>query len=61
MSERGPNQAYLLLGSNIEAERHLTLAVRELSRLGTLRAVSHVWETPPVGCGDQPNFLNAGV
>jgi 2-amino-4-hydroxy-6-hydroxymethyldihydropteridine diphosphokinase len=55
------NLAYLSLGSNIEPERHLPDAVAYLAQFGRVRAVSTVWETPPVGCTDQPNFLNAAM
>lgn len=57
----GANTAYLLLGSNIRAEDHLPAAVCRLQRYGSIAAVSRVWETRPVGCPDQPNFLNAAV
>jgi 2-amino-4-hydroxy-6-hydroxymethyldihydropteridine diphosphokinase len=56
-----PNLAYLSLGSNIEPERNLPAAVSQLDQFGRVRAVSSVWETPPVGFSDQPNFLNAAV
>jgi 2-amino-4-hydroxy-6-hydroxymethyldihydropteridine diphosphokinase len=56
-----PNRAYLSLGSNLEAERHLPAAVALLGRFGRVRAVSTVWESPPLGFSDQPNFLNAVV
>lgn len=55
------NLAYLSLGSNIEPERHLPAAVAFLAQYGCVRVVSTVWETPPVGFRDQPNFLNAAV
>jgi 2-amino-4-hydroxy-6-hydroxymethyldihydropteridine diphosphokinase len=55
------NLAYLSLGSNIEPERHLPAALAGLAQFGHIRAVSTVWETPPLGFGDQPNFLNAAV
>jgi len=55
------NLAYLSLGSNIQPERHLPAAVAQLARFGRVRAVSTVWETPPLGLTDQPNFLNACV
>jgi 2-amino-4-hydroxy-6-hydroxymethyldihydropteridine diphosphokinase len=56
------NRAFLSLGSNIEPERHLPWAVRELGRFGRVVKVSRVWETEPVGCpGRQPNYLNAAV
>jgi 2-amino-4-hydroxy-6-hydroxymethyldihydropteridine diphosphokinase len=55
------NLAYLSLGSNIEPERNLPAAVARLTRYGGVKAVSSVWESPPVGLSDQPNFLNAVV
>jgi len=55
------NLAYLSLGSNIEPERHLPMAVAHLAHWGRVRAVSTVWETTPVGFADQPHFLNAVV
>jgi len=55
------NRAYLSLGSNIEPERYLPAAVQRLARFGQIRAVSHVWQTQPVGLVDQPDFLNAAV
>jgi len=55
------NLAYLSLGSNIEPERHLPVAVAHLARYGSVRAASSVWESPPFGLSDQPRFLNAAV
>ncbi len=55
------NLAFLSLGSNINAEKNLPAAVALLSRYGTVKAVSTVWESAPVGYRDQPNFLNAAV
>jgi 2-amino-4-hydroxy-6-hydroxymethyldihydropteridine diphosphokinase len=49
---------YLGLGSNIDAERNLRLAVRELQRRFGELAVSRVYQSPPLGFeGD--DFLNA--
>jgi 2-amino-4-hydroxy-6-hydroxymethyldihydropteridine diphosphokinase len=59
---RGPaNLAYLSLGSNIEPARNLPAAVTHLAQFGRVQAVSGVWESPPLGFNDQPNFLNAAV
>ncbi len=53
-------QVCLLLGSNIQPERNLPLAVERLGcRVSILRA-SSVWETPAVGSRG-PNFLNAAL
>lgn len=51
----------LLLGSNIDPERNLSVAARELSRVGKIIAVSQVWESAPVGFTEQANFLNAAM
>lgn len=65
MSERRANRAYLSLGSNIEPERNLPAAVRELAAFGRVLAVSSVWESVPFGvpANQAPgqNFLNAAV
>jgi 2-amino-4-hydroxy-6-hydroxymethyldihydropteridine diphosphokinase len=55
------NLVYLSLGSNIEPEENMRAAVEMLATLAKLRAVSSVWETPPLGLTDQPNFLNAAA
>ena len=52
--------AYIALGANL-GDRLVTLqeAVRRLGQLGTVEAVSSVYETDPFGYGNQPPFLNA--
>ena len=55
------NRVYLSLGSNIAPERNLPAAVRELARYGRIIGISQVWQTPPEGDVDQPDFLNAAV
>lgn len=54
--------AYIALGANL-GDRLATLqaAVDQLASLGTVEAVSPVYETDPVGYLDQPQFLNAVV
>jgi 2-amino-4-hydroxy-6-hydroxymethyldihydropteridine diphosphokinase len=54
------NQVCLLIGSNIEPEQNLVLAVEMLQKHMTILRVSSVWETPPVG-SDGPCFLNAAL
>lgn len=56
-----PNRAYLSLGTNLEPEHNLVLAVARLSQFGRIVAASTVWQTKPVGLADQPDFLNAVV
>jgi 2-amino-4-hydroxy-6-hydroxymethyldihydropteridine diphosphokinase len=54
--------AYIGLGANLgEREATLREAVRRLGTLGTVTAVSSLYETEPVGYRDQPPFLNAVV
>jgi 2-amino-4-hydroxy-6-hydroxymethyldihydropteridine diphosphokinase len=55
------HRAYIGLGSNLEAERHLPVAVDELATLGSIAAVSRVYESAAVGETDQPYYLNAAV
>jgi 2-amino-4-hydroxy-6-hydroxymethyldihydropteridine diphosphokinase len=55
------HQAYILLGSNVNKERHLPNAIRHLREHGRLLAVSSVYETVAVGRTDQPNFFNAAA
>jgi 2-amino-4-hydroxy-6-hydroxymethyldihydropteridine diphosphokinase len=53
-------RAYLSLGSNLEPQRQLTSALRELrARFGALQ-VSPVYRTPAVGF-EGPDFLNLAV
>ncbi|GIU74135.1 MAG: 2-amino-4-hydroxy-6-hydroxymethyldihydropteridine diphosphokinase [Bryobacteraceae bacterium] len=53
-------EAWIALGSNLGNRRsHLRGALREVLRLGRLRAVSPLYETEPVGLRGQPEFLNA--
>lgn len=61
-AEKSPyNQAFLSLGSNIEAEINLPAAVRKIAQYGRIVRISTVWETTPVGPDGQPNFLNAAL
>jgi len=54
------HQACLLLGSNIQPERNLPLAIDLLQNQLTILRISSVWETPPVGSAGL-NFLNAAL
>lgn len=54
------HQAYLSLGSNIDAENNLPKAIELLREVGEIVSISSVWETESVGF-DGPDFLNACV
>lgn len=54
------HQAYLSLGSNIDAENNLPKAIELLREIGEVISISSVWESESVGF-DGPNFLNACV
>jgi 2-amino-4-hydroxy-6-hydroxymethyldihydropteridine diphosphokinase len=54
-------RVFLSLGSNIEPERNLPEAVRELKSLGQIVACSAVYQNPAVGSTPQPDFLNSAV
>lgn len=55
------NDAYLALGSNIDAEKNLPLVTNLLVAYGQIAGVSQVWESSPVGFVDQDNFLNGAI
>jgi len=55
------NRVFIVLGSNIDKEENLPRAVRILSKMCRVAAISPVYETVPVGLLDQPNFFNAAV
>lgn len=55
------NRIFVVLGSNIDKERNLPLAVHFLSKMCHVVATSSVYETVPVGLLDQPNFFNSAV
>lgn len=61
MSAEGLAQAGLLLGSNIAPETNLPAAVERIRELGTIVAISSVWQSAPAGFVDQPDFCNAAV
>lgn len=53
---------YLSLGSNIgDREANLREAIQRLSKLGTIAAVSSLYETEPMEVADQPWFLNGAI
>jgi 2-amino-4-hydroxy-6-hydroxymethyldihydropteridine diphosphokinase len=52
---------YVSLGSNIEPEKNLKAAVQALAESTTIMAVSSVYQTPPYGNTNQPDFLDVVV
>ena len=54
------HQVCLLLGSNIQPEKYLVLAVDLLCGQVKIVRISSVWETPAVG-SDGPDFLNLAL
>jgi 2-amino-4-hydroxy-6-hydroxymethyldihydropteridine diphosphokinase len=56
-----PDVIYVSIGSNIEPEKHLRQAVAALHQTGTVLAVSSVYQSPPFGFTDQPDFLDIVV
>ena len=54
--------AFISLGANLGNRlQTLRAAVRDLAEVGSIEAISSVYETDPVGYADQPAFLNAVV
>lgn len=54
--------AYIGLGSNLgDRLAILNQAIAHLATLGSVTAISSIYETDPVGFVDQPSFLNAVV
>ena len=52
-------KTYIGLGSNLGDSRQILLdAVKKLTQLGTV-SVSKLYQSPPMGPQDQPNYLNA--
>jgi 2-amino-4-hydroxy-6-hydroxymethyldihydropteridine diphosphokinase len=54
------NKAFLILGSNIEPEKNILLALTYLDENFTLADISNTWITKPVGSKSN-DFLNTAV
>ena len=54
-------KAFISLGSNINPEQNLPLAVKHLRVIGEILAVSMVYQNPAVGPTPQADFLNTAV
>jgi 2-amino-4-hydroxy-6-hydroxymethyldihydropteridine diphosphokinase len=55
------NRVIVSLGSNINKENNIPLALAFLHENCRVTAVSPIYETIPVGLRDQPNFYNLAV
>ncbi len=54
------NEVFLLLGSNIDPEKNILLALNYLKDHFTILDVSNTWQTKPVG-SNEADFLNTAV
>lgn len=49
------------MGSNIDPDRNLPLAIARLAQLGRVVALSNVYQNPAVSQDPQPDYLNAAL
>jgi 2-amino-4-hydroxy-6-hydroxymethyldihydropteridine diphosphokinase len=56
-----PELAFISLGSNIDPESYLPLAIRSLHSIGRILKTSKVYQNAPIDRPEQPDFLNAAV
>lgn len=54
-------QAIIGIGSNIEPERYIPLAVKRISEAHSILAESTFVQTKPVGFHDQADFINGAI
>jgi len=55
------NAAYISIGSNIDKRTNISAALHWLRKLSTVKAVSSVYETAPVGTQYRGSFFNAAA
>lgn len=55
------NRAYILIGSNVHKKANYPKALRRLSAIGTVLAISSVYETAPIGSKTTESFYNGAV
>jgi len=61
MADDAPVQAFIAVGSNIEPEHHIRLALEQLARHVTITGLSTFYRTPPLHRPEQPTFINGVV
>ena len=55
------NRAYILIGSNLHRKTNYPKALRRLRSIGTVLAISPVYETAPIGNNAAESFYNGAV
>ena len=55
------NIVYLAVGSNINPQKNIALALKELSKMGRVVSVSKLIKTKPEGYLNQADFLNGAI
>ncbi len=55
------NTVYLAIGSNINPQKNIVLALKELAKIGKIISVSKLIETKPEGYLNQADFLNGAI
>lgn len=53
--------AYIGIGSNVEPEKNIPLALKALGARAAITGISMFYVTPPVGSGDNPPFYNGAA
>ena len=56
-----PNEVVIALGSNIDPEANLDLALKELKKRFKISKLSRCIRTKPLGIQDQPDFYNGAL
>ena len=56
-----PNEVVIALGSNIDPEANLDLALKELKKRFKISKLSRWIRTKPLGIQDQPDFYNGAL
>lgn len=53
-----PSVAFVSVGSNVEPERNIVRALKALRDATRVSSSSTFYRTEPIGCPDQPSFIN---
>ncbi len=56
-----PEKVFIELGSNIQPEKNVSLAIDELERLGRVLAISNAYQNPAIAPDPQPDYINAAI